>query len=247
MIAVIALDGCSGGKGSAIDAASGVGGSSVAGSAGLGSAGAAAGGVGGSVATGSGGATVTVITTPECTPGQQASCACAGGSPPGVQICGSDGKSYGSCSGCLGSPGSSVDSGISASLKPFIGTWSGTVQYEQSCTSGPCTSSGAPPAQGPELISVTFAVSNTGALVMTQGAVCAPIPFTQSNDKVRGAIASIEPGFGCQYGGGSISYSPFTFTTVDGVIGAITETRTDVIPAKPPSNTYIASWNRLTY
>lgn len=35
-----------------------------------------------------------------CTPGEQRACACAGGEPPGVQVCAADGAMFGACMGC---------------------------------------------------------------------------------------------------------------------------------------------------
>lgn len=37
---------------------------------------------------------------PSCVPGEQVACACAGGGPPGVQVCDDSGERFGACVGC---------------------------------------------------------------------------------------------------------------------------------------------------
>ena len=51
-----------------------------------------------------------------CTPGEQRACACAGGSPPGVQICGISGDQFGPCMGCAGDSTSSTDDASGSTL-----------------------------------------------------------------------------------------------------------------------------------
>jgi hypothetical protein len=51
--------------------------------------------------------------TPSCTPGKQEECPCPGGGK-GVQVCGADGASWGSCTGCASSSGGASGSGGTA-------------------------------------------------------------------------------------------------------------------------------------
>lgn len=37
---------------------------------------------------------------PSCVPGEQVACACAGGGPPGIQVCDDSGERFGACVGC---------------------------------------------------------------------------------------------------------------------------------------------------
>lgn len=51
-----------------------------------------------------------------CTPGEQRACACPGGSPPGVQVCGVNGDQFGPCTGCLDGATSSSGDASGSSL-----------------------------------------------------------------------------------------------------------------------------------
>jgi hypothetical protein len=58
-----------------------------------------------------------------CTPGDQKSCACAGSSVTGAQVCNATGTAYGACSGC---PSGGGDGGGDSSTSPESGSDTGT-------------------------------------------------------------------------------------------------------------------------